>query len=103
MIAESVEHAFEDMSERVFTEAKLKSEEMLPAVRAALAQLGNELPLNEQEKIAGLIQEVEQAIEKGEVQRLKKANAALDQGTESLAAMLVERALEDALRRKGAI
>ena len=38
MVSESVEHAFTDMAERVFTEAKLKAEELLPAVEAVLAQ-----------------------------------------------------------------
>ncbi len=36
MLAESLEHAFEDMSERVWTETRLKSEEMLAAVEKAL-------------------------------------------------------------------
>ena len=40
MISESLEHAFDDMSERVWTEAKLKAEEMLGAVEAAFAQVG---------------------------------------------------------------
>ena len=43
MLEESVEHAFEDVNERVFTEAKLKAEELLPAVRRALAQVGDAL------------------------------------------------------------
>ena len=37
MIGDSLEHAFEDMSERVWTETRLKSEEMLAAVAKALA------------------------------------------------------------------
>ena len=36
MLADSLEHAFEDMSERVWTETRLKSEEMLAAVEKAL-------------------------------------------------------------------
>ncbi|MGV3533748.1 MAG: Hsp70 family protein, partial [Chthoniobacteraceae bacterium] len=40
MLEDSLEHAFEDMNERVFTEAKLKADEMLPAVRRALVQVG---------------------------------------------------------------
>ncbi|MEA3187214.1 MAG: molecular chaperone DnaK, partial [Chthoniobacter sp.] len=103
MIAESVEHAFDDMSERVFTEAKLKATEMLPAVRAALAQLGDEIGGSEKSRLAELMQEVEAAMESGEVQRLKKANAALDQATEPLAAQLVEHAMDAALRRKGVL
>jgi hypothetical protein len=43
MIAESVDFAFEDMNERIWTEAKLKAEELLPAVEAALTQLGDSI------------------------------------------------------------
>jgi hypothetical protein len=47
MIAESVDFAFEDMNERIWTEAKLKAEELLPAVDAALAQLGDAISAEE--------------------------------------------------------
>ncbi len=103
MIAESVEHAFDDMSERVLTEAKLKANEMLPAVRDALQKVGEDLSNEEKSRVAELMREVEAALESGEVQRLKKANAALDEGTQHLAALLVERAMDEALRRKGVL
>ena len=51
MIADSLDHAFDDMSERVWTEAKLKAEEMLRAVSAAFAQLGDAIEPAEKEKI----------------------------------------------------
>jgi molecular chaperone DnaK len=101
MIASSVDHAFQDMSERVFTEASLKATEMLPAVRAALEQLGDAVDAASREAIARLMAEVESALESREVQRLKKANAALDEGTQGIATLLIERAMEEALRRKG--
>jgi molecular chaperone DnaK len=103
MVASSVEHAFDDMSERVFTEARLKAGEMLPAVRAALDQLGDAVEAPSRESIARLMGEVEAALESREVQRLKKANAALDEGTQHLATLLVERAMEEALKRKGVL
>lgn len=101
MIAESVEHAFEDMSERVFTEAKLKSDEMIPAIRNALAVVGDELSLQERQRIDTLMGEVESLVAAGDPQRLKKANAALDEATQNLATLLVDRAMDEALRRKG--
>ncbi len=101
MIAESVEHAFDDMSERVLTEARLKANEMLPAVRNALALVGDQLEESDKTEIARLMREVGEALESGEVQRLKKANAALDAGTQHLATLLVERAMDEALKRKG--
>jgi molecular chaperone DnaK len=103
MIASSVEHAFDDMSERVLTEARLKAEEMLPAVRAALDQLGDAVDAPSRADIARLMAEVEAALGSREVQRLKKANAALDEGTQHIATLLIERAMEDSLRRKGVI
>jgi hypothetical protein len=47
--------------------------------------------------------EVQSALESREVQRLKKANTALDEGTQQIATLLVERAMEEALRRKGVL
>jgi molecular chaperone DnaK len=89
------------MSARVFTEAKLKAEEMLPAVRNALALVGDQIADDEKVKIAQLAREVEIALKSGEAPRLKKANAALDEATQHLAALLVERAMEQARKRKG--
>jgi len=103
MIASSVEHAFDDMSERVYTEARLKAEEMLPAVRAALAQLGDAVDSPTRDSIAHLMSEVETALQSREVQRLKKSTAALDEATQPIATLLIERAMEDALRRKGVL
>jgi molecular chaperone DnaK len=103
MIASSLEHAFDDMSERIFTEASLKATEMLPAVRAALDQLGGAVDAETRHSIHALMAEVESALASREVQRLKKANAALDEGTQQIATLLVERAMEEALRRKGVL
>jgi len=103
MVASSVEHAFDDMSERVFTEASLKAGEMLPAVRAALDQLGDAIEEPSRESIARLMAEVEAALESREVQRLKKANAALDEGTQHIATLLIEKAMDEALKRKGVL
>ena len=41
MLADSLEHAFEDVNERVWVETKLKSEEMLSAVSRALELVGD--------------------------------------------------------------
>ena len=93
MLEESLEHAFEDMSDRVFVEAKLKSDELLPAVRQALAQAGPELDTAELALIAQRVAEVEAALAAGAGQPLKRANTALDEATQRLATLLIERAL----------
>jgi len=102
MISESVDHAFEDMNERIWTEAKLKSDELLPAVDAAFAILGDELDPAEKDAILTAADEVRAALdaEPHDAQRLKRANQALDESTEAMAAMLVERAYAMALARE---
>lgn len=103
MIAESLDHAIEDMTERVFTEAKLKAQEMIPAVRTALTTLGDEVEPTEKTRIVVLMAEVEAAARGDNPAALKKATAALDEATQSLATLLMERAMEQALRRRGLI
>jgi molecular chaperone DnaK len=93
MLEDSLEHAFDDMNDRVFTEAKLKAEEMLPAVRTALEQAGQELGDAERRMIDERAVEVERAMRGGGAQPLKKAVAALDEATQRLAALLVEKAM----------
>jgi molecular chaperone DnaK len=103
MIAESLDHAFDDMSARVFTEARLKAEEMLPAVRNALSLVGSELDEAERQRIDQIIEQVNQALTTENPQALKRTTAALDEATQGLATLLVERALEEALKRRGVI
>jgi molecular chaperone DnaK len=93
MLAGSLEHAFEDMDARVFTEARLKAEEMLPAVKSALTQLGSELPESEILDIRQKALDVENALASKETARLKQALAALDHATQTLATRLMERAM----------
>jgi molecular chaperone DnaK len=93
MIADSLENAFEDMSQRVFTEARLKAEEMLPAVEKALGLVGSRIAEEERRRIESCVAEVKAALEAGAAPRLKQANAALDETTQSLAALLMERAM----------
>lgn len=98
MVSESVEHAFSDMAERVFTEARLKAEELLPAVEAVLSQglaLADER--GEIETAAALVRE---ALAAGAANPLKAAVQRLDSATEALAARLVEQAMDEALERK---
>jgi molecular chaperone DnaK len=101
MIAESLDHAFADMAERIWTEAALKSNELLPAVRSALTLVGDKLSGAERLEIEALVREVEAALESHDHQRLKQANSALDEGTQHLATFLIDRAMAEAAKRKG--
>jgi molecular chaperone DnaK len=98
MVSESIEHAFTDMAERVFTEAKLKAEELLPAVQAVLGQ-GLALD-HERGEIEAAAAAVRAALAGGAANPLKSAVQRLDAATEALAARLVEHALDSALERK---
>ncbi|MGZ5025309.1 MAG: hypothetical protein ACXWBS_10630, partial [Chthoniobacterales bacterium] len=82
-----------DMSERVWTEAKLKAEEILSAVDSAFHSLGDEIQPDEKDRIELLVRQVRAALASGEGPRLKKATAELDKATEPIAAMLVEKAM----------
>ena len=98
MVSSSVEHAFEDMSERIFTEAKVKAEELIPAVEMILAQgLVEEA---EREEVESSLSAVKSALESGAANALKSAVQKLDAATEAAAARLVEKAMDEALARE---
>lgn len=98
MVSESVEHAFTDMAERIFTEARMKAEELLPAVESVLSQ-GLALP-DERLEIETAAAGVRAALAAGAANPLKKAVQQLDTATEALAARLVEQAMDAALDRQ---
>jgi len=93
MLAGSLEHAIEDMDARIFTEARLKAEEMLPAVKVALEQFGSELPESEVLDIREKSSEVEAALASKETTRLNQAISSLDDATQTLATKLIERGM----------
>jgi len=98
MVGESVEHAFEDMAMRVFTEARLKAEELIPAVESALQQgLVNEA---EKSEITIALDAVRAAIKSAAGNPLKAAVQRLDAATEAMAARIVEDAMTKALDRQ---
>ncbi|WP_133795074.1 Hsp70 family protein [Prosthecobacter fusiformis] len=105
MIAESVEYAFEDMNERVWTEARLKAEELLPAVDAALTEFGDAVTVEERAVIETAAATVRAALDAAshDAKALKAANQALDDATQELAVRLVEQAMEESLVRRGLI
>jgi molecular chaperone DnaK len=105
MIAESVDFAFEDMNERIWTEAKLKAEELLPAVDAALAQLGDAISAEEKSTVVSQAAAVRALLDAPDhnAKALKAATQLLDDATQSLAVLLIDRALEESLVRRGLV
>jgi molecular chaperone DnaK len=102
MISESVDHAFEDMNERVWTEARLKAEELLGAVEEALGLCEGLVAEQEVATIRECAAQVALVLksEVHDARALKQANQALDDATQTLAVLLVERAMEEAVERK---
>jgi hypothetical protein len=76
---------------------------MLTATRKALAQVGALIVPGEVKEIEALMLAVEKALESENINELKAANAALDQGTIPLADLVMDLALEEQLRKKGAL
>lgn len=105
MISESVDFAFEDMNERIWTEAKLKAEELLPAVDAALDQLGDAISSEEKSAVVSQAAAVRTLLDATDhdAKALKAATQLLDDATQSLAVMLIDRAMEESLVRRGLI
>ena len=94
MLADSLEHAFEDMNERAFAEVCLKADEMLPAVQTALERLGSEVAEEQRQEIVTLVAQVHEARAARSLERLRNTLSQLDKVTEPLAAQLVESILQ---------
>jgi molecular chaperone DnaK len=97
MIEDSLEHAFEDLNQRRWIDAKNKAHEMIKATRHALSELGAKLNPVDLQNVTKGIQELESALlsedpktKTGDLTRLQKANALLDASTQSLATLLLE-------------
>lgn len=95
MIGASVEHAFVDMADRQLAEARLKADEMLPAVAMAFAKLGDALPAEERARIETLVAAVREASDAGHLSKLKKTLTELDEATQDLATRLLEMLMAD--------
>lgn len=93
MLADSLEHAFDDMDERRWVEAKLKAEEMLPAAESALVAHPPDDPA-ERQAIEAAMEAVRKAVGSGSLPELLAAIDALDHATAPLAARILEHLLQ---------
>jgi molecular chaperone DnaK len=110
MVEESVQHAFEDLRARQWIEAKLRAIETVAAARKGLAECGAELEAACRETVGSRLRAVEevlaaedQASQSGDVDRLKAALGALDDASKPLAELLMDKAMEAMLRKRGII
>jgi len=110
MVEESVEHAFEDLAVRRWVEAKLKARDTLAATKNALVQSAGEMAAEERGNIEAAAAAVESVLASenpqtgaGDLKALLAAVAALDEITRPLAELLMDRAMEAMLRKRGLI
>jgi len=82
------------MDGRVFTEAKMKADELLTSLDEALTLCGDQLEQEEQEQISAAKQAVLDAIEANNGAQLKAATELLDDATELLASLIMQSLLE---------
>lgn len=111
MVEESVEHAFTDLRARRWIEAKLKAEETLKAAKNGIAECGAELSDDEAEALNRAVVGVEQVLalagseedSVGSPEQLKQAHQNLDAASQPLAELMMERAMEEMLKRRGLV
>lgn len=110
MVEESVEHAFDDLAARRWIEAKLKAQETIKATRTGLDQYGNEIPGDQRQAIEGALGRVESALQSekpetgsGDLAALRKEHGSLDETTKPLADLMMDKAMEAMLRKRGLI
>ena len=109
MIEESVEHAFDDIEERRWIEAKLRAEQTTEATRKGLESLGDKLAADQREAIKSALAAVESLLAKREREEpataaeLKEANGRLDAATQPLAERMMDRVMEEMLEKRGVL
>jgi len=110
MVEESVEHAFEDLAARQWIEAKIRAQETVAATRKGLAECGDELAASSKADVEEALRRVEGILhagmteaESGATAKLKDALGALDEATQPLADLMMEKATEELLRKRGVV
>jgi molecular chaperone DnaK len=104
MVEESVEHAFEDLAARRWIEAKLKADQLILATRKGLADCASELGSDYRSQVEEALGAAEAAAkQEGDIRRLQSACGALDEATKPMADLLIEKATESLLRKRGLI
>ena len=110
MVEESVEYAFSDLKARQWIEVKLRAGETVKATEKALVECAAELEPDYRTKIVAALHDVlailkaeDPATQSGDPAKLKAALAELDETTRPLADVLMDRAMEAMLRKRGLI
>jgi molecular chaperone DnaK len=108
MVEQSVEHFFEDARARQWVEAKLKATETVKATRSALEVCGGEIEAAYRAEVEQAVTAVDAvlagedaATNLGDPAALRAATAALDEVTKPLAEILMDKATDEILRKRG--
>ncbi len=97
MLREGFTTAAEDMKDRALREARVEAERMLEATRTALAADGDLLTAEQRAEIEGLMAQIGQRCDRGDVAAMEAATKALADGTEFFAAERMNRGIRQAL------
>jgi molecular chaperone DnaK len=110
MVEESVENAFDDLRARQWIEAKIRAGETISATRKGLTDCREDISEEYRQEIERVLLEVEAVLSEenpktktGDPKRLKEANQKLDEITKDLADILMDKAMEAMLRKRGLI
>ena len=110
MVEESVEHAFEDLAARRWIETKLKATELISATRKGLADGAGDIELDYKLRVESALSGVETALgtedpqtKTGDLKQLQDACARLDEVSQPLADLLMDKAMTALLRKRGLI
>lgn len=110
MVEESVAHAFDDLRARQWIEAKVKAGTDLSATRKGMAEYAADLDPDYRKQLEQAMEAVEQVLSEeeprtktGDPQKLKAAIAALQEVTLPLADHMMNQAMEEMLKKRGAL
>ena len=110
MVDESVEHAFEDLRARQWIETALRARQTIAAARKGLVECAGEIDADYRTKVEqalktveNLVADGEAATQPGDAAKLKAALTALDEVTQPLADLMMDKAMEAQLRKRGLV
>lgn len=110
MVQESIDNARDDMKARQWIEAKIRARDTILATRSGLSDCGDGLPAAQRQKIETALSHIEKMLETenpktktGDTLKLKAAATALDHSTRPLADLVMDKAMEELLKKRGLI
>ncbi len=110
MVQESIDNARDDMKARQWIEAKIRARDTILATRNGLADCGSELPAEQRQKIEAALSHIEKMLETenpktktGDTLKLRAATTALDYSTRPLADLVMDKAMEELLKKRGLV